>query len=350
MRARRLLAVAAAGALLLGACGSDDDTDEETTDTTEAPGVTVERDDGEGEAEDEVSIEPMEIDTTVRYAGFEYDVQTLEVDDSSGMGLMLTFDVSVENTTSDTSTPNPEVMLLWDDGDDVVSLRVNTNFREVPGESSSRGEMSVQVTSDDLETYDEDTARLTFGRTSQAQAIVALGDDVDTVDRLPVVQDLEGGWDSAAGFEVTITSAEVRWDTPNRQQLDEGSALLIFEVDVTNDAENQVCARRGDWEITLPDGTRRTADGTSENCYSAGEDERGVIIGFEIDDPFEGDYDIVMAASGAGNDYEAIFEFSLSGESAAAVEAAEDDDSDDDDDSSDDDDSDEDDESDDDES
>ncbi|CAN5912359.1 hypothetical protein BH23ACT2_BH23ACT2_09870 [soil metagenome] len=96
------------------------------------------------------------------------------------------------------------------------------------------------------------------------------------------------------GWVVGIDEAMVRWDrTHDHSHLDDGSALLLLRVDVTNGTGRQQCmgssGRDGiEPTITLPDGTSRTTEGIGVRCLGEGEEELDVAMGFESDDDDDG--------------------------------------------------------------
>lgn len=337
----RLLAAVFAAALVASACGgsgTDDAADAATDAGTDDPVTETEvendPDDAAPDAEPDAGeaelpvIEPREIGETVRYAGFEFEVQSLAVDDegvddpATAVPLGLTFDLSVENTEPASATPAVPVALQWnDEGDDVVEISGMTEFREIPGESSSRGTVEFQVPPTDLETWDEDSARLVFGRSGDATALVPLGDDAgDLVTRMTVSQDLGDELD-LGGFLVEIEGAVVRWDLPgSRQQVEQGTAILEVSARITNGTDGQQClgsqGGRITPTITLVDGTSRTLLDTNVNCLSVDEVERDAKIAFDIDDPFAGDYTVTLEG-GVGLDGSATLAFTLADDAGA---------------------------------
>lgn len=283
MRLPRIFALVAVTSLAAAACGDSGGGDAAAPEEAAPP----------EDAEDVADIDAIEIDESVRFAGFSYDVEDMEVDESD-VGA-LTFNVSVENLGPDTTAPRPRVALEWEDGDDVITLSTQTDFREVPSGSSNSGTIEVQVADDELERWDADSARLVFGDDSVAQAQVPLGSDGELTTREPISQGSVEGTFTVGELAMDILEAEVAWDdVATYNQVADGSAFLMLTVDLASAESSQVCIEARDYHITLPDGTRRTAELVEERCFPGGEDVRDFRIGFEVDDPFDGDYSIMI--------------------------------------------------------
>lgn len=91
----------------------------------------------------------------------------------------------------------------------------------------------------------------------------------------------------------------IRWDNiGDGSQVEEGTVILQLWGPMENGSEGQQCigSTRGRTEptITLADGTSRTMLGSNVNCLSTGETERDAVIAFEIDDPYEGEYEVTI--------------------------------------------------------
>lgn len=244
------------------------------------------------------------IDATVFHAWLEYTVEGLSVidldegSDERVQGVELVFDVRAFNTGTTTLQPAPPVSLRWDvpATDEVIDITGRTDFRQVPGESSSSGEIVVPLLPDDLAEYDDATARLIIGRSGQSAAQVPVGDAAELITRLPVPQPLEGTTLEVGDLLVTITDAQVRWDnidTPTHVE----DGFVRFEVTYTmeNLGGAQSCSRRGEgnsWFLTLPNGDAVADFGVSERCVRGGETITDVFTGFVIDADFAGDYTI----------------------------------------------------------
>lgn len=297
----RLTALMAALALVAAACGGGDDdaTSDDPTTTTTATETT----DQEATDEAEPLIDARELDVTVEYAAFEYelvDLEPIEQDPSlPAFGSNFAVNVTAVNLADSTSTPRPDVVLQWDDeNDNVVQSSGQVDFREVPGGSSTTGAFLFNVTPEDAEEFDEESARIVIGRDGSAQAVVPLGDGAELVTRLPVEQDVVGEF-QLAGLTFDVEEVWIRWDNiGDSSQVEEGTVILELWGPMENNSEGQQCigSSRGRTEptITLADGTSRTMLGSNVNCLSTGETERDAVIAFEIDDPYEGEYEVTI--------------------------------------------------------
>lgn len=333
-RIRSTTAAIAAAALLLAGCGADDvaDTISSVTDavddgateeieTTEPDAATADGDTSDVEAGSddadvgsddadagdpataEVVVEGRAIDATVFHSGLEYTVAELSVvdldaDTTDGsadrvQGLMLTFDVSVFNSRPDTVNPSVPVSLRWDEPGtgNVVDVTGRGEFRQVPGDSSSSGQILVQLGPDDLEVYDDASARLIVGRSGQSPAQVPVGSNAELIDRFPVPQPVQIEPFDVEGVLVTVTGIEVRWDELDRH-VDDGTALLELTYTMDNQSDNQSCSSRngGAWPLTLPNGDSIVELGVSERCVLGEQVVTDVLTGLLIGADYAGDY------------------------------------------------------------
>lgn len=323
--ARTTLLMAAAGAFALAGCGgygaseavgqltealgSDEaeevtETETEPAEASDAEPAAAEPDEAPGDTDEVVTIGERTIDTAVHHGGLEYTLAQMTVVDLDAQGggeveqrvqgLELTFDVSVFNPSNDTMTPSPQVSLRWDEPDtgNVVDVSGRAEFRQVPGDSSSSGEIVVQIPPQDLEVYDDASARLVLGRSGQNPAHVAVGDQAETIDRFPVQQPLDGETLDVNDVLVTITAAEIRWDNPNGSHLEDGTALFELTYTMENQADRQSCSTRGEgaFALTLPNGDGIVDLGVTDRCVRGDETVEGAQTGFLIDADFAGDY------------------------------------------------------------
>ncbi len=278
------------------------------TDETDADG-TGDTDDGdtaEQPAPEVAAVDGRTIDETVHYVGLEYTVSGMTVVDLDAeaspdgqvdnrvQGLELTFDVSVFNPGNDTAMPSPPASLRWDEPGtgNVVDVSGRADFRQVPGDSSSSGEIVVRVPPADLEVYDDASARLILGQSGHSAAQVPVGSDAELITRFPVQQPLDGETFDVNDVEVTITAAEVRWDYTGNSHLEDGQALLELTYTMANQADRQSCSTRGEgaFALTLPSGDGIVDLGVTERCVRGGETETDVRTGFLIDADYAGDY------------------------------------------------------------
>lgn len=316
---RAMTMTTAAVALLLAGCGGDDAVDEltdaiaddvdehedETDDDaeTEDPPDTDEVDD---DATAAVTIDGRSIDTAVHHLGLEYTIEQMTVVDLDAeaspdgevdqrtQGVELTFDASVFNPTSDTMMPSLPVSLRWDEADsgNVVDVPGRAEFRQVPGDASSSGEIVVQIPPADLELYDDASARLILGQSGNSAAQVPVGSDAELITRFPVQQpSVVGESFDVNDVLVTITAAEVRWDYGN-SHVEDGVALLELTYDMEERGGSQSCSTRGEgaFALTLPSGDGIVDEGVTERCVRGDQTETDVRTGFLIDGDYAGDY------------------------------------------------------------
>ncbi len=326
--------LAAGAALLLVGCGDDvTDAVEELTDAIQEdlPDEAVpedleppatDDDAGDAPSSEAVDIDPRSIDVTVHHGGLEYTVEELAIVDVDEVhGTELVFATSVFNPASSSATPAPPIALRWDEPgtDNVVEVNGRGEFRQIPGNSSSSGEIIVPLRPDDLEVFDDRSARLLIGASGRSAAQVAVGGEAVTIDRLPVQQPLEDETFDVDGVVVTITEAEVRWDNPNGSHVDDGTALLELTYRIENQSDSQSCSTRGEgaFNLTLPDGDAIIDLGVSERCVRGDQTETDVLTGFLIDEDYAGDYTLVHER---GDDADEISFTLVEGEGARADE------------------------------
>jgi hypothetical protein len=271
------------------------------------------------------TIEERVIDQAVQYGVIEWSVEEMVVVDLDAdlqpgeqpQGVELTFPTRVYNaggnTASVTTTP---IALQWDDPGtgDTFTVAVQADFRDVPAESFTSGELRALLPPDDRAIFDDDSAYLLVGRPGVTPATVPIGSGVEAVDRLPVPQDTEGwtfeieGEDTARraiADTVIVTGAEVRWSGPEGQPLEDGNSLLQIAYTIENRGEGQTCSQRseGGWRLTLPDGDGVNDLRVSERCVAAGDTVTGILTGFIIPtEEFAGDYELLHRRGSGATD------------------------------------------------
>ena len=309
-----------------------------TTDQTTAPAAT---NTATGTVADDPAIAERTIDETVFYGLLEFTIQEMNVIDLDAelephqppRGMELVCPTRVFNTTRDNAAPSSVRMALqWHDpttGDSFVTA-AQSDFRTVPGEASTSGEVRVRLTPQDLERFDDASAHLVVGQPGRTPAIVPIGADAERVSRLPRPQQTDGwtfvveGEDARfrRNFEdtVTITDAEVMWVHGNRA-LDDGYSLLELTYTVENNSSAQTCSQRreGSWRLTLPNGDAVTDLRVSERCVGQGETVEGIMTGFLIpSEDFAGDY-VLAHRRGGGGDSDPWGEVAITLEAGAGV-------------------------------
>ncbi len=291
----------------------------ESAEDLEATGATQESEKEAGPP----AIAEREIDATVYYGLLEFTVVEMRVNDLDAdlepdqrpRGVELIFPVQVFNTTANTAAPNTVRMALqWQDpesGDSFV-VAAQSDFRSVPGQSRTSGEVRVHLSPRDRDTFDDASAHLVVGHPGRTAAIVPVGSGVEVVSRLPVPQTTDG-WAFAVEGEdtrfrrnfddmVTVTAAEVMWVHGNLA-LDDGNSLLEITYTVENNSSAQTCSQRreGGWRLTLPNGDSVTDLRVSERCVARGDTVEGIMTGFIIPtESFAGEYVLAHRRGGGG--------------------------------------------------
>lgn len=326
---RTMLMTTAAAALVLAGCGGDEagDAVEQLTDAIAdenaekeddaEPAATDDAAAGGGEDSEDVEVSDdadraevvdiagRAIDVSVHHLGLEYTIAQLTVVDLDAEasadgevdqrvhGLELTFDASVFNPGSDTATPALPVSMRWDEPGtgNVIDVSGRAEFRQVPGDASSSGEIVVPLAPRDLEQYDDASARLILGHSGSSAAQVPIGAEAELVDRFPVQQPLVGERFDVDDVLVTITAAEVRWDYGN-SHVEDGVALLELTYDLEERSGSQSCSTRGQgaFALMLPSGDGIVDEGVTERCVRGDQTETDVRTGFLIDGDYAGEY------------------------------------------------------------
>ena len=360
MRRKTMAAAAILGLVAAGCGGSDDlldravqeierldDAEPESDDTdpatTDEPGsVATEPDDAEdesggaaadrqpdpGDAAGEIdpadfpTIAERTIDVAVQYGVIEWEIQEMIVVDLDAdlqpgeqpQGVEITFPTRVFNAGGGTaSVNNTPIALQWDDPQtgDTFTVSAQADFRDVPADSFTSGELRVHLTHDDRSVFDDDTAYLLVGRPGVTPAVVPIGAAVEPVTRLVVPQEPDDWTFDIEGVDtarrtiadtITVTGAEVRWSGPEGQPLEDGNTLLQIAYTIENRGEGQTCSQRseGGWRLTMPDGDAVNDLRVSERCAGAGETVTGVLTGFIIPtEDYAGDY-VLTHSRGAG--------------------------------------------------
>ncbi|WP_017583427.1 hypothetical protein [Nocardiopsis valliformis] len=287
-------------------------------DTEEAPG------------ENDVDLAEGQLDTSVFYAGLEYAFESVTVNDldaetspgdppeSRVLGVELVFEVNVFNPWAETLTPNTPITLRWDEPgtDNVAEVNGHGDFRQVPGDASVSGEVTVPLLPADLEAYHEDSARLVLGRGGEATAQVPVGSSPETVTRFPVAQpQLEGESFDVGPVKVTIDHAAVQWNygDPSMGQAAEDEAVLVMDFTVDNGHGGQVCTSRGQGNTMslVSDGGEGHVDlGLDERCFGSG-DSVATFTGFTIAADYADSYLLSMTVPAGFDTHEGELPLSL---------------------------------------
>lgn len=303
----------------------DDASDEPTATQPEAgdaPDAPDEPDAGDAGAGDADAIDPADfptidertIDVAVQYGVIEWEIQEMLVVDLDAdlqpgeqpQGVEITFPSRVFNAGGGTaSVNNTPIALQWDDAaGDTFTVSVQADFRDVPADSFTSGELRVHLTHDDRTLFDDDNAYLLVGQPGVTPAVVPIGSAVEPVTRLLARQDTDGWVLEIEGEDtgrqsmidtITVTDAHVRWSDPDGRPLEDGFSLLQITYTIENRGEAQTCSARGQggWRLTLPDGDAVNDTGVTERCAASGDTVTDVFTRFVIPtEDFAGEYQL----------------------------------------------------------
>jgi hypothetical protein len=287
-----------------------DDTEATSADVTDAGSVAA-------------PIETQPMDFIVRNGGFEYTLTGLEVVDLDEgaeqrmRGVELHFDVSVYNPWGSSGFPRSNVSLQWNEegGENVATVNGRGEFREIPPQSSSSGEIIVPLTPADLDRFHQPSARLIIGTSGSSAAEVPLGPEAELIDRLPVTIPLDLVMDMGSedgGFVTTFHDAIIVYEHDRRGVAD-GEAILELRFDLDNQGAGQSCSTRGTgaFGLTVPNGDGIVEIGVSERCVVGNQVERGVLTGFSIDADYAGEYTLTHQRPRAAETLEGQITFTL---------------------------------------
>lgn len=300
---RTAVALGVAAALLLAGCGDARDLVERASEGLDQMENQQSGQDGRPESGGDglpIEIAGRTIDARVHYLGLEYtfgEMTVVELDVQSGApfrGMALVFDVDVFNPRNDTAMPSPRVTLRWDepDSDNVVEVNGRGEFRQVPGNASASGEIRVDLTTRDLETFDDASARLILGQSGRSPAQVPVGAAAELIDRFPVPQPgMEGRTLELGNVTMTIQTADIRWNYGN-SHLEDGLVLLDLTYTWENNSGSQVCHNRGagqNFSLVGSGGGGYVDENVSIRCAVAGETALAAT-GFVMDADYAGEY------------------------------------------------------------
>jgi hypothetical protein len=307
-----LLPTIAAAAI---ACGGDGD-EEEAEPTPEASAEETE------DSESEVKGDSVTVDLAFWHAGWKVTLgeAALTPDDFGSAAVMIEADF--ENLGVDPAVFDSQALLTSGSIDFPDETFEGHDYPEVPGERTGKGSFNFQV--DDEFTLDE--ATLIIGNPSNNQAIVPIGEEGDEYVSLEP-QDVAATGDVVAGaVTVTVESAEVRADLPDRHsEMEEGKLAMIVYFSATPASGIQIgqgVLQSPNVALELPDGTSVAVidDGVSGvNELLQGREGTTISdlkVRFPIDEPAEGTYKFILkGAYGPGG-------ANVEGELAFVVEPA----------------------------
>jgi hypothetical protein len=195
-----------------------------------------------------------------------------------------------ENLTGDTvQYLDPGGFWLEVDGT-LVDASYETVIEAVPAGGTNRGTLVFDV-GDDI---DLDGAVLYAGSASEQRAVVPLDGVGETVTNAPDDAGVTGSID-AGSTTLTITDSEIRTYNAHFQQLDADRLYLELEIDLTYDGDHSSTAVGSDqFRLSMPDGRTVSPSLYPIMTLDPGSTERGALLGFEIDDPPDGDYGLTF--------------------------------------------------------
>jgi hypothetical protein len=313
----KAVALGAAATLVLAGCGDARDLADQATEALDQleSGQAQQSEAGQdGGSSAVIEIDGRVIDARVHYVGLEYsfgEVTVVDLDEGSDTrmrGVELVFDVDVYNPRSDTLMPSPRVTLRWDetDSDNVIEVNGRGEFRQVPGNASASGEITVPLSPQDLNVFDDASARLILGQSGRSPAHVPVGAGAELIDRFPVPQsDMEGRTLELGGVTMTIETASIRWNYGN-SHVEDGSVLLDLGYTWENNSGTQVCHHRGtgnNFSLIGADGSGYVDEGVSIRCAVAGETAQAAT-GFVLGADYAGQYTFGWDLRYAGQDFD----------------------------------------------
>ena len=269
------------------ACGGDDDDEATPTQSaTEEPTAS-----GTPEASEPVVVQVGE---TFWHSGFMVTVDQATYagteDALSSVEWTVAIDATFENVGPDTDTFDAEMVLLA--GGESWDMSADSDIPSVPGELLQDGTIVFDV--DDA--FDFEDASLQVGSADQNQASVPLGAGGGDLVALEPAEPSVTGQIALELITLDFDGAELRADIPlTHDEMDDGKLHLTLDFSATSRNSGNWSVNVTDFALTLPDGTSVPA--FSGNNVSLPGNDSGLttgdlFVGFEVDDPAEGDYTV----------------------------------------------------------
>lgn len=285
-RPRRLaLAVVAAAALVLAACGSDDGKSEpeRSAEVTSPPPTTG------------ASAQTRDIDETFWYSGFKVTLGEAALEPGRGTAT-LTIDAEFENEGDDSATFSDVAISLASAGENYQLDTLSTDLPTVPGASKGKGTFAFMVEP----SFSFDDAVLTIGNPDNNQAVVPFGEEGELVSNEPVpITSTASG--TAGEFTLQLKGGEIRFDDPDTHRpIEKGHTLIVLDFDVTRNGGQNDTTFIGteNLALKLPDGTSVAVrnDGISNPVELISPDAtlKDLTARFEGDNPYAGTYTLVL--------------------------------------------------------
>ena len=165
----------------------------------------------------------------------------------------------------------------------------DSTLEAVPAGGMNRGTLVFEVGDD----TDIAGTVLYAGSANEQRAVVPLDGAGDAVTNAPYDAGVTGSLD-AGPTNVVVTGSEIRTYNRRFQQLDADRLYLELEVDLTYTGDRSANVGQDEFRLTMPDGRTVSPSLYPIMILNPGSTERGVQVGFEIDDPPDGDYGLMF--------------------------------------------------------
>ncbi|MEA2646241.1 MAG: hypothetical protein QOE92_1324 [Chloroflexota bacterium] len=186
---------------------------------------------------------------------------------------------------------------------------------QVPGKSTSNG--TIAWVADDK--FNLDDAILTVGDANTNQAVVPLGSKGSLVSLAPRILSITGAITLPSDFTLNVTGGALTYDIPeNADQLDTGVELLTLFYSITGTGTHGCCVGTDSFSLKVPDGTAVASTKVDPTSIIPGkgitkQDQR---VEFQIKEPVEGSYDMVVQGSDEGVNADLQFTITAGGSSS----------------------------------
>jgi hypothetical protein len=224
------------------------------------------------------------------YAGMRVELSEAELLAGEWGDAQLHLRGMFENLTGDTlSYLDPGGFWLEVDGT-LIDAGWESTLEAVPAGGMNRGTLVFDV----AEGTTLDGAVLYAGSASEHRAVVPLDGAGEAVANAPYDAGVTGSL-HAGSTTLAVTGSEIRTYNASFQQLDADRLYLELEIDLTYAGDRGSTAIGSEqFRLSMPDG--RTVSPTLYPIMTLdpGSTERGALLGFEIDDPPDGDYGLTF--------------------------------------------------------
>ncbi|MEX0800098.1 MAG: hypothetical protein WD379_02650 [Dehalococcoidia bacterium] len=298
-------------ALLVAACSSGGGGDTPTPVETEAPEETP--------TEDEpASEDTVQVGESFWHSGWKVTLGEASLVPGDFGSVEVTIEATFENL-SDTEATFDSTLVLVSGGQNYTDSSFTQDLPRVPGGLSGEGVIAFSVD----EEFNFDDATLIIGASSNNQAIVPLGPQGQDLVTLEPREIAIAGDVTAGAVMLTVERGELRADIASKlRPIEAGKLSLTIFFSATPSAGIQLGQGvLGDENVKLklPDGTTVAipSDGISGvNALLQGAEGTTIpdlSVRFEIPDPPEGDYALVLTGNygGGGDSVEGELPFTI---------------------------------------